>query len=346
MEDSFPIHLMEGREDRLLSFREEGIYCAQGDFYIDPWRPVKHAVLTHAHADHARPGSERYLAMSSNASILRLRLGEHIRLQVLSYNESLSINGVKVSFHPAGHIWGSAQVRVEYRGEVWVVSGDYKVEDDGFSGAFEPVPCHTFITESTFGLPIFNWKPQGQVIQEINEWWSRNSAEGKTSIICAYALGKAQRILNNVDHSIGPVFVQGAVANVNAALQENGALLKPYTYVSPELPKNAYPGSLVITPSSALGTSWMRRFLPYEVATVSGWMQVRGIKRRRNAGQGFVLSDHADWKGLNLAVAATGADQVFVTHGYTHAYARWLGEHGIRSGVVQTEYEGELVEAV
>lgn len=325
----------------LLSYTDSGIYCSQGDFYIDPWKPVHRAIITHAHSDHARPCHSSYLAQRLNKEILKLRLGNHINLELMDYGEHRLINGVKVSFYPAGHIWGSSQIRVEYQGEVWVASGDYKLENDGFSGEFEPVKCHTFITETTFGLPVFKWRPQSEVMNEINKWWRTNALYGKTSILCAYALGKAQRLLANVDTSIGKVFVQGAVANVNEALEKDGAILPNYTYASPEVDKSLYPGSLVITPASSVGTSWMRKFQPYEVATVSGWMQIRGIKRRRNSGHGFVMSDHADWDGLNHAIASTEAERVFVTHGYTDVFQKWLEQQGLESGILQTSYSDE-----
>lgn len=325
----------------LLTFTEKGIYCEKGGFYIDPWKPVDQAVITHAHADHARWGSKKYLAQELNKDILQLRLGPEIDLQTLPYREPLRINGINVSFHPAGHIWGSSQVRVEYKGEVWVASGDYKVENDGFSGSFEPVKCHTFITESTFGLPVFRWTPQSDVINDINGWWRKNAAEGKSSILCAYALGKAQRLLYNLDLSIGKIFAHGAVVNVNEALKASGARLPEVKYAGNEVDKKEYRGSLIITPSSSMGTTWMNKFQPFEVATVSGWMNIRGIKRRRNAGHGFVLSDHADWEGLNQAVEATGAEKILVTHGYSEAFSRWLKERGYDADVVETFFSGE-----
>ena len=325
----------------LLTFTDEGIYCSKGDFYIDPWRPVEKAVITHAHSDHARWGSKNYLAQELNLQILKTRLGDDIHLDTMPYGKSAQLNGVRISFHPAGHIWGSSQVRIEYKGEVWVVSGDYKTENDGFSGEFEPVKCHTFITESTFGLPVFKWKAQEEVLKEINQWLGSNAHEGKCSILCAYALGKAQRLIYNLDHGIGRVFVHGAVHNVNEALKASGAKLPETIYASKEINREAYKGSLIITPSSSLGTSWMRKFQPYEVATVSGWMNIRGIKRRRNARHGFVLSDHADWEGLNEAIKSTDAEQVFVTHGYTDAFSKWLNEQGFHSKVVETRFEGE-----
>lgn len=317
----------------LLTFTSKGIFCPRADVFIDPSQPVERAVITHAHSDHARWGHKYYIAQTQNNEILRLRLGDGINLSLKDYNQPFTINGVRFSFHPAGHIWGSAQVRVEYKGEVWVASGDYKTESDGFSQDFEPVKCHSFITESTFALPVFQWRPQPEVIGQINQWWKDNARKGKTSIICAYALGKAQRIISNVDTSIGPIFVHGAVWNVQQALERDGATFPKVTYVSDELKKNKadFSQGLVVTPSSALGTSWIRKFHPYEVATVSGWMNIRGIKKRRNAGKGFVLSDHADWNGLNQAIAETSAENVWVTHGYTETFARWLQQQGLNA---------------
>ena len=315
----------------LLSFTSKGIFCAQAGVYIDPQQPVDKAIVTHAHSDHARWGSKHYVAQHLNQHILKLRLGEDISLETKDWGERFQINGVNFSFHPAGHIWGSAQVRVEYKGEIWCVTGDYKIEDDGFSQPFELVKCHAFVTECTFGLPVFNWDPQAQVMRQINDWWRGNAEEGKTSILVAYALGKAQRLIKNIDLGIGEVFVQGAVDNVNKALEASGAILPRTTYVSPEIDQSRYKGALVVTPGSSVGTSWMRKFQPYEVATVSGWMAIRGIKRRRNAGQGFVMSDHADWNGLNQAVAETGAERVYAMHGYTDVFARWLNQNGLEA---------------
>lgn len=328
----------------LIEFTDSGLYCTRGDFFVDPWKPVTRAVITHAHSDHARPGNRHYLAHDQSAEVLKLRLGSDLSLHTLPYNKVVNMNGVQVSFHPAGHITGSAQVRLEYKGEVWVVSGDYKVEADGITRPFEPVECHHFVTESTFGLPVFRWEPQERVMAQISEWWKQNKEEGKASVLCAYALGKAQRVLASVDHSIGPVYVHGAVWNVNRALERSGLQLPPYEYASPELSAKNYHGSLIITPASAIGSSWIRKFQPFEIANVSGWMQIRGIKRRRNTGRGFVLSDHADWRGLLHAIKATGAENVYVTHGYTDIFSRYLNDNGWKARVVRTEYEGEISE--
>ncbi|MGB3181790.1 MAG: ligase-associated DNA damage response exonuclease [Cyclobacteriaceae bacterium] len=332
------------KQSSLLVFTDKGIYCPQGKFYIDPWRPVARAIITHAHSDHARWGSKYYLSHHRSLPVLRHRLGQDINCEGIEYNESRSINGVTITFFPAGHIPGSAQVRVSYKDEVWVASGDYKTEHDGFCTPFEPVKCHTFITESTFGLPIYKWEKQADIFNEVNQWWQKNKEEGKTSVLCGYALGKAQRMLINVDPSIGKIFVHGAIHNTNEALLQTGLKLPATERVTAETDKKEFPGSLVIAPPSALASPWIKKFRPFSSAIGSGWMNLRGPRRRRAVDRGFVLSDHADWEGLNEAVSATGAEMVYVTHGYTAAFSLWLKNKGLESEEVKTQYEGELSE--
>jgi putative mRNA 3-end processing factor len=328
----------------LLEFTPDGIYCPQADVYLDPWKPVRKALITHGHADHARWGHQHYLCTTAAAPVIRHRLNLNDNLETIPFNQKLVINGVTFSFHPAGHIPGSAQIRVEYLGEVWVFSGDYKLQHDGISEPFEPVRCHTFITESTFGLPVYAWKPQAEIFEEINEWWRRNQSEGKVSVIAGYALGKSQRILKNVDATIGKIFVHGAINSITSLFRNNHMELPLTTYVSPEMKKKDFEGALVVCPPSALGTPWLRKFDPYSLGIASGWMGLRGARRRRGADRGFVLSDHADWVALNQAVVATGAQRVFVTHGYSEIFSRWLNSLGLEAGEVKTQYEGELAE--
>lgn len=325
----------------LLKFTKQGIYCEKAEVYIDPWRPVAKAVITHGHSDHARAGHQSYLCTPNTLPVLRQRLGQDISVQVLDYSRALKINGVEISFHPAGHIIGSAQVRLSDGKETWVVSGDYKLEDDGISEPFEPVPCTHFITESTFGLPIYHWQAQSQVFASINDWWRANQEEGKVSVISAYSLGKAQRILQNVDASLGPIFTHGAVENLNECLRNIGLPLRESTQVVPEQKKSDYKGALIIAPPSALGTSWMKRFQPYSTGVASGWMQLRGARRRQSVDRGFVLSDHADWPGLLSAVEQTGAEHVYATHGYSHIFSRYLQEQGLDAHVLETEFSAE-----
>jgi putative mRNA 3-end processing factor len=325
--------------DPLLSFTERGIYCPAGDFYIDPWRPVDRALITHGHADHARPGHSRYLATHAALPVMRHRLGA-ITAEGIGYGESRRIGDAQVSFHPAGHLPGSAQIRVQAGGETWVVSGDYKTARDGFCEAFEPVPCQHFVTECTFGLPVFTWPDQADVAQEINQWWAENAAAGKFSLLGAYSLGKAQRVLSLLDE-VAPILTHGAVEATNAVLRQQGYGLPETTRVTPDLDLKAFAGALVLAPPSALGSQWARRFRPAATGFASGWMMLRGIRRRRAMDRGFVLSDHADWPGLQEAIGATGAEHVYTTHGYTEIFARHLSERGYRARVVPTEFGGE-----
>ena len=329
----------------LIEFTDCGLFCRQGNFYIDPWKPVDRAVITHAHSDHARPGSHHYLCHPFSKPILELRLGIN-SYQCLEWHDKLFINGVQLSLHPAGHIIGSSQVRLEYNGEVWVISGDYKLEDDGVSGRFEPVRCNTFISESTFGLPIYHWKPQQYLFDCMIEWINKNKEKGKTSVLIAYSLGKAQRVLQGLKDTAQPVFVHGAIWNLHQVLSQAGWTLPLVHRITPETPKNLLAGSVVIAPPGAEGSPWMKRFYPYAVGVCSGWMQVRGNVRRKNVDAGFALSDHADWEGLLTAVKATGAEKVFVTHGFQAAFSRYLNEIGIEAAEVKTEYGGEEEETL
>lgn len=330
----------------LLETNEFGIYCPIADVYIDPWQPVSKAIITHAHSDHARQGHSYYMATHTSKEILKLRLGQDIKLETLDYGQSWVINGVKFSFHPAGHIIGSAQVRVEYKGEVWVVSGDYKTETDNISEPFEVVKCHTFISESTFGLPVFQWKPQTEVFSDINKWWQENASNDITTVLCGYSLGKAQRLLKNLDHTIGKVFVHGAIANTNDALVSNGISLPPYTQITPQTTKDSFKRNLILAPPSALNSPWIKKFKPFSSGVASGWMNLRGAKKRKAVDRGFVLSDHADWSQLNQVIKETGASQVFVTHGYTAVYSKWLNEQGISAKEINTMYAGEIDDPV
>lgn len=325
----------------LIKFTPSGIYCEQAGIYIDPWKPVQQAVITHAHSDHARWGMKNYLAHKDSEPILRLRLGDKISLQTVNYNEPVFLNGVKLTLHPAGHVVGSAQVRLEYKGEVNVISGDYKTEYDGLSTAFEPVKCNVFVTESTFGLPVYRWQKQQEIFDEINAWWRQNKEEGFASVLYGYSLGKAQRIIQNVDHNIGRIFTHGGVESTNRAFRRFGIDIHETTLVNSDINKEDYKGNLIVAPPSAINSTWLRRFTPYREAVCSGWMALRGARRRRNVAKGFALSDHADWNGLNEAVSATEAEKVFVTHGYSDVFSQWLREQGIDAEPILTEFGGD-----
>lgn len=329
----------------LISVRPEGLYCEAGDFHIDPWRPVSRAIITHAHADHARPGNGRYLTTDSGEHVLRLRMGQDATIDTLPYGQPLRHGDATITFYPAGHVLGSSQILIEFRGRRCVVSGDYKIEADVTCSPFEPVVCDTFITECTFGLPIYRWPSQHIVFDQINAWWRENHEHNRPSILFAYALGKAQRVLAGIDSSIGPVFCHGAVERVNVAYRDSGIALPAtqytgqYTGTAPT--KVDANGALIIAPPSAMNSPWTRRFSNAATAFVSGWMRVRGFRRRRSVDRGFVLSDHADWSGLLQAIEATGAERILATHGQTGPLVRWLAEHGHDAAELNTEYVGE-----
>jgi putative mRNA 3-end processing factor len=301
-----------------------GLYCAAGDFHIDPCRGAPRAVITHAHSDHARRGSRAYLTSPTGAILLRERVARRAVIQAVPYGETVTIQGVRVSLHPAGHILGSAQVRVEHRGEVWVVSGDYKLEADPTCEPFEPVRCHTFLTECTFGRSRFQWRPAREIFAEINAWWRANQVRGLTSVLRAYPLGKAQRLLAGVDHAIGPVVVGAAARTFVEAYRRAGVSL-------PATSRRITPGCLVIG-GEATGV----------VAFASGWMALPQAAKRFGVERGFVLSDHADWNGLLAAVKATGASRILATHGDGREFVRWLQRRGWRARVWRGRYEPQM----
>lgn len=324
----------------LLEMSPAGLYCPEGDFYIDPWRPVPSALITHAHADHARPGSERYLTSEVGRAVLQQRLGRGARIRGLAYGERIVLNGVEVSFHPAGHILGSAQVRVAWRGEVWVVSGDYKLGPDATCTPFEPVPCHTFVTESTFGLPVFRWDSPGSIMDDIRQWWIGNQGLGRTSLLYVYALGKAQRILAALEPSEAPILVHGAVESMNRVYRSAGVALCPTRRLTSIDDRELLGRALVLAPGSAAQPGWLRRFPAVSTGFASGWMRIRGFRRRRALDRGFALSDHCDWNGLLEAVEATGAETVWVAHGYADVLARYLNEKGLCAEVIASRPSG------
>lgn len=326
----------------LLVFNSKGIYCQEADVYLDPWYPVNKAIITHGHADHSRYGHKKYITHHDNIPIIKHRLGD-INVTGVSYGETFTINNVTFSLHPAGHIIGSSQVRVEYKGEVWVFTGDYKLSDDGVSTPYECVRCHTFITECTFGLPAFAWKPQEEVFSEINGWWTENQAEGKTSVLFGYSLGKAQRLLKHLDSSIGKIYTHAAIENMTEVIRPMVDF--PETIrITRDTSKEDLKGSMVLAPPSAHGSPWIRKMVPFVTASASGWMTFRGARRRRAIDKGFVLSDHCDWQELLTAIKGTGAQKIITTHGYTDIFSRYLREQGYDARTEKTQYEGETNE--
>lgn len=326
----------------LLQFNEKGIYCAAADVYLDPWKPVEKAIISHGHADHSRWGHKAYITHHINVPIIKHRLGE-INVTGKEWGETFKIKNVKFSLHPAGHIIGSSQIRVEHKGEVWVFTGDYKTEDDGIATPYEPIKCHTFITECTFGLPAFKWRPQSEVFNDINTWWSANKAEGKTSVIFGYSLGKAQRLLRYLDTDIGKIYTHGAIENMTEVIRPLSPMPET-TRITRETKKEELLGNIVVAPPSAHGSTWIRKMVPYVTASASGWMTFRGARRRRAIDKGFVLSDHCDWQGLLESIEATGAEKIISTHGYTDIFTRYLLEQGYDARTEATQFEGELGE--
>lgn len=329
--------------DKLLQFTKTGIYCPQGKFYIDPWQPVDYAVITHGHSDHARYGSKHYLCHTFTRPVLEYRLGTDNDFETMHYGETRYINGVQVSLHPAGHIVGSAQVRLEYKGCVVVVSGDYKTENDGISGVFEPLKCHAFVTESTFGLPIYNWLSQEEIFDKIKQWILFNQQYNKTSIFVAYSLGKAQRIMKGLE-GVADIFVHSAVANMNKAIERAGIELPAYKILHEVEDRQQMQNQVVIVTSALLGTNVIKRIPNGATAICSGWMQVRGSRRWQAVDAGFAVSDHADWGGLLQSVKATEAETVYVTHGFQSTFAKYLNEQGIQAYEVATQYGNEEVD--
>lgn len=320
----------------LFKISEAGLYCPRGSFYVDPWAPVATAVITHAHADHAVKGSRRYVTAASGQRVLWSRMGQHAKIDGLKYGESIDLNGVKVSLHPAGHILGSAQVRAEFRGEVWVVSGDYKVAPDSTCDAFEPVRCHTFITESTFAQPIFQWEDQKQTFAQIHEWWRANQANGQASFVFAYALGKAQRLLAGLDQSIGPVFVHRDIHQVNQLYRASGIDLPEARVPNDGMTIDDWGRSLILQPPSGRWSQGFAHLGNFATSFASGWMVLPNSSHERRVHTGFPISDHADHRELLETIAATGAEQVLVTHGYIDEFVAELKSLGYDAAALRT----------
>lgn len=324
----------------MIKLSSKGFYCEPGDFYIDPWRPVDIALITHGHADHARWGMKKYVCHHFSVPILQSRIGTDIQIQGVAYDETFYVNGVKVSFHPAGHIIGSAQIRLEYKGRVVVLSGDYKVQDDGLSTPFEPIKCHEFVTESTFGLPIYTWLSVEDQNLQLQNWVLQNQADGKNSVLVGYSLGKAQRIMKALE-GVAPLHVHYSIGKLNQAYECVGITLPSYDIIDLRESRKALEKSIIIVPPSLLNSNVIKKIPNMAHAICSGWMQVRGARRWRSADAGFAMSDHADWNGLLAVVKATGAEKVYVTHGQTEVFSKYLTEMGIEAQAVKTEYGEE-----
>lgn len=330
---------------KLIRFTKKGLYCIPGKFYLDPWHPVDYAIISHGHADHARWGMKRYLCHHHSKPILQHRINAEINIESLGYNEPITINGVKVSFHPAGHIIGSAQIRLEYKGFVLVFTGDYKTTSDAITIPFEPIKCHEFITESTFGLPIYKWLPDAVLKQQMHNWIATNQANNRTSVFFGYSLGKAQRIMKMLE-GVDDMYVHSAIHNLNEAIESTDITLPKTSLITADFNKKDIQNKIVILPPALLGSRLLKRIPNAATAVCSGWMQIRGNRRWRAVDAGFPVSDHADWNGLLGAVKATGAEKVYVTHGSQATFSKYLHEIGIPATEVKTEYGEEQIAEV
>jgi putative mRNA 3-end processing factor len=324
-----------------LTLTEAGLYCPAGDFYIDPWKGVPRAIITHAHSDHARAGSEAYLCARSGLGILAARIGTKAPIEAVDYSERIKIKDAVVSLHPAGHVLGSSQIRIEVKGHVTVITGDYKRAADASCERFELVRCHTFISEATFGLPVYRWPDPESVFAQIQDWWQANREAGRTSILFAYALGKAQRLLVGLKGSTEPIFLHGSVTPYLPFYEEAGVTFPSTRKLAPEDVSEAKGRALIIAPGSAQNTPWIRRLAPFSLGFASGWMRVRGARRRQALDRGFIISDHVDWPDLMRTIRETGAEQIGLTHGSTGPALRWLREQGYDCFHVPTRFAGE-----
>ena len=337
----------------LIDVDDRGLACEAGGFWVDPWKPAPTAVITHGHGDHARWGMGRYYAADPCVPVLRRRLAKDAEIIGVPYGERFGLGGVSLSFHPAGHCLGSAQVRIESGEEVAVAAGDYKRAADPTCDGFEVVPCDTFVTEATFALPIYRWDTPEAVADEILDWWLENRERRRVSVLASYALGKTQRVLAELARAFDRrglerrrVFIHGALESMIEVYRRAGADMLP-TFRIAESNRargsaNPFKGHLIMTPPSAIGSPWMKRFGPQkhvETAMASGWMRVRGVRRRRGYDRGFVISDHADWPDLLRTCRETGASRVLATHGSSDALAGHLRELGVEAHVLGAPYE-------
>ena len=313
----------------LFCWTPRGLYCTVGDFYIDPIAPVPRALITHAHSDHARIGMGLYIAQEHTIPILRLRLGEDIRTVGLPYGERRSMRGVNISFHPAGHIIGSAQIRLSYKGEVWVASGDYHTMQGGYCASFEPIRCHTFLTESTFGLPHFSWVPEAEVTKEMVSWIQNNTSQGLASVLLCYALGKAQRVSHLLQAHHIPLHVHTSIQHLHDCFKSYHPSLAATSALRSYANHGALRGKVILAPPGVLKSQWLKKLPPHQVALVTGWSGSHAKHDQNSIDRTFALSDHADWAGLTEATKATGANHVLVNHGYSEAFSAHLCSLGL-----------------
>lgn len=330
---------------QLLHINSSGIYCPIGDFYIDPWKPVEHAIITHAHSDHARIGHRNYLVHKDSVNLLRHQIGNYLQCESVDYGEHIYRNGVKITMYPAGHIPGSAQIRIEHKGEVWAFSGDFKLSSDGISKDFESIKCHAWLSEGTFGLPLFNWEKQEVVFNAINNWWAANRANNKTSVLVCNAIGKVQRVLRNLDTKIGDIYAHRDIYGINQVFNKQGIIVPETKRLELSNTKTIANG-LVLILHSFLGTPWINNLEQYSVGIISPWMSLREERKKRKFDKHFILSDHADWAELKEASINSQAEKVYLTHGYSSSFYRWLRDKGVDVHEVETQFIGEMDELI
>ncbi|NBS12329.1 MAG: ligase-associated DNA damage response exonuclease [Gammaproteobacteria bacterium] len=322
--------------DPLVVVTREGLYCPKADAYIDPWRPVETALITHAHADHARPGSRQYHCLASGAGLLT----ERVRPDSLSTHdahEPITMGALTVSWVPAGHVLGSAQIRLSDGEQVWVVTGDYKRTADPSCDPFEPIQCDVLITEATFALPIYRWPSMDQVMDDLCQWWDHALLKNRQPVLYCYALGKAQRIMAELAlRTTREVCIHPTIAQLLPAYLDQGIPLCPWHVLTSG--QKAPPGTLILAPPGAQGGRLITQFRALDEAMASGWMQIRGVRRRRALTQGFVLSDHADWDGLLQTIKDSGASRVLATHGETRVLTDYLNRMGVEAARLSTSF--------
>ena len=314
----------------MLTLTRNGIYCKKGNFYIDPIRPIKNAIITHGHADHARWGMEKYYATPATCAIMKIRLGKDITCHELNFHDEIKLGKVKIKLIPAGHILGSAQVVIEDESKKAIITGDFKTDPDATVESFETEPCDLLVMETTFALPIYNWIESKEIFSSIHEFWQTNQKKGYHTVLYAYSLGKAQRILNSLNQEQGPIAIHSAIEKMNQIYVNKKRLERNFpVFTNAELDNWNKPG-LSIAPPATIDSKWIKKCKKYKEAYISGWMTSKGQARRRNM-RGFPLSDHADWKGLNYAVKKFNPSEVWTMHGSTDIFAKHLNDQGIKA---------------
>jgi putative mRNA 3-end processing factor len=339
-------YLSDMRPEDILALTPSGLCCKRGGFHIDPTRPVDKALITHGHSDHARPGHGSVLATQETLDIMRLRYGDNFagQTQAIGYGETLTLDGVRVSFHPAGHVLGSAQIKVDADSLRIVASGDYKDVADPTCAPFEVVPCDVFITEATFGLPVFRHHDATGEIEKLLR--SVVVFPDRAHLVGAYSLGKAQRVIAMLRAAAygEPIYLHGAMEKITRYYESRGIDLGTLTLVRGSS-KAELAGRITICPPSAMTDLWSRRCPDPVPAFASGWMRVRARARQRGVTLPLVISDHADWDGLTATIAATGASEVWVTHGQEDALVHWCQTRGLKARPLAIAGYGDEEEA-